>query len=83
MVITEKVEEKIEIYNGKALDQKILFINGFEFNNVRYIKLDKIARDMILYIDPWTRAGTIPFPFIDSMRMTVWDGDFKDVLICF
>lgn len=83
MKITEKIEEKIEIFNGKCADEKMLFMNGFEFPNVKYIKVDKIDRYMRLYIDPWTCAASIPFEFIDSMRMTVWSNDLKDVLIQF
>ncbi len=83
MKITEKIDEKIEIYNGKDIDNKMLFMNGFEFPNVKYIKVDKIDRDIRLYIDPWPCAASITFEFIDSMRMTVWNNDLKDVLIQF
>lgn len=83
MKITEKIEEKIEIFNGKVIDEKMLFMNGFEFPNVKYIKVDKLDRYIRLYIDPWTCAALIPFERIDSMRMTVWNDDLKDVLIAF
>lgn len=89
MIINEKIEEKIEIFNSKDIDDKMLFINGFDFSNVKYITLDKIDRVMILNIDHWTRAATIPFEFINSMRMTIWnyglkrDVILKDVLISY
>lgn len=83
MLITDKIKEKIEIYNSKDIDNKMLFINGFEFPNVKTIVIDDIDLEMRLYIDPWTRAASIPVGLIESMRMTVWHFDLKDVLISF